>query len=118
MILLGLWFILIFVFSVIPVSGPETDLPGDKVAHVIMYAFTSLLLFRYFSGKKQVMSAFYVSVAVSGLYGAAMEIVQYFLPHRSFCFADMAANVLGAFLGSLLYMKLRNRKKEFFSSQK
>ena len=34
-----------------------------------------------------------------------MEVVQYFLPYRSFSFGDMAANTAGALCGVLLYMK-------------
>jgi VanZ family protein len=110
MILLSIWLFSIFIVSVMPVSGPGTDLPEDKIAHVIMYGLTSILLFRYFSEKKPVMSSFYASVAVSSLYGAVMEVVQFFLPHRSFSVLDMAANVLGAFLGSLIYLKVAGRK--------
>jgi VanZ family protein len=110
-IILGLWFLLIFILSVIPVSGPETGMPEDKFAHLIMYGLTSMLLFRYLAGKESTKRAFYISVALSALYGAVMEAVQHFLPHRSFSFLDMTANILGAFLGALLYMKIVGRKK-------
>jgi VanZ family protein len=110
MIILSIWLFSILIISILPVSGPGTDLPEDKIAHVVIYALTSVLLFRYFSEKRPVIRAFYTAVAVSSLYGAAMEVVQFFLPHRSFSVLDMAANVLGALFGALLYLKMAKRK--------
>jgi VanZ family protein len=104
MIVLILWFALVLIGSVIPVSGPNTDLPVDKVVHFVMYGISSVLLFRIFVKKTTLKRAFYLSVAIAAIYGAAIEVVQYFLPYRSFSFGDMAANAVGAFLGSVLYM--------------
>jgi VanZ family protein len=112
MTLLSVWLFSIFILSVMPVSRSVSDLPEDKIAHVLMYALTSILLFRYYSEKKPVISSFYTSAAVSGLYGAAMEVVQFFLPHRSFSVLDMAANVLGAFMGLLLYITVQSVSKK------
>lgn len=103
------WFVLILIVSVMPVSGPETDLPADKIAHFVMYGLTSIFVFRFFAQKTTVKRAFYTSVALAGMYGAAMEVVQYFLPNRSFSFGDMAANTVGAFLGCVIYMKGKSR---------
>ena len=106
MIIPILWFALVLIGSVIPVSGPNTDLPADadKVVHFVMYGISSVLLFRIFVKKTSIKRAFYLSVALAALYGATLEIVQYFLPYRSFSFGDMVANTVGAFSGSLLYM--------------
>jgi len=109
MMLLGLWFLLILLVSVMPVSGPKADLPADKIAHFVMYGLTSIFVFRIIANKTTGKRAFYLSVAIAALYGAVMEVVQYFLPYRSFSFGDMAANTFGAFLACILYMKWRRR---------
>jgi VanZ family protein len=109
MIFLGLWFFLLLVVSVMPVSGPDTDLPADKIVHFLLYGLTSILLFRYLTKKTNGSGAFYKAVAISSIYGAAMEVVQYFLPYRSFSIGDIAANAAGAFLVCLIYKKVHVR---------
>jgi VanZ family protein len=110
MIVLVLWFFIVLVLSVIPASGPKTDLPADKIAHFVLYGFSAILLFRYLIRKTDSRSAFYKAVAFATIYGAAMEVVQYFLPYRSFSLGDMAANAAGAFLACLAYKKVRPKK--------
>jgi len=107
MIFPGLWFLMILVVSVMPASGPETDLPADKVAHFVLYGLTAILLFRYFIRKTTGRIAFYKAVALASIYGAAMEVVQYLLPYRSFSLGDIAANAAGAFLACLVYKKVK-----------
>ena len=105
MFLLTVWFLLVLIASVMPVSGIDTGLPEDKIAHFVMYGLTAILLFRFFERKTTLNRACYMSVAIAALYGAAMEVVQYFLPYRSFSTGDMAANTTGAFLACVLYVK-------------
>jgi VanZ family protein len=105
MVFLILWFGFILIVSVMPVSGPKTDLPADKIAHFVFYGITSIFLFRHFVKKAIAVRAFFMSVILASTYGAAMEVVQHFLPYRSFSLEDMVANILGAFSGCLLYMK-------------
>ena len=109
MFFLILWFGFILIVSVMPVSGPKTDLPADKIVHFVFYGMTSILLYRHFIKKAPFNMAFYTSVALASIYGAALEVVQHFLPHRSFSLGDMAANTLGAFAGCLLYMKWKRK---------
>jgi VanZ family protein len=106
MFLLTVWFSLILIISVVPVSEVvDTGLPDDKIAHFVLYGLTAIVLFRYFAQKTTGKKAFYMSVAIAALYGAAMEVLQYFLPYRSFSAGDMAANTAGAFLACVLYVK-------------
>jgi VanZ family protein len=107
MIFLGLWFSMLLIVSVLPASGPETDLPLDKIAHFILYGLTSTLLFRHFIKRTTGRSAFYKSVALAAIFGAVMEVVQYFLPYRSFSFGDIAANAAGAFFACLVYKNVK-----------
>ena len=104
MFFLILWFLLIMIASVIPVSTPYATLSsGDKLVHAVMYGLTSIFVYRICLPRTTPAKAFYLSVAISALYGAAIEVIQYFLPYRSFSFGDMTANTLGAFCGSVLY---------------
>ena len=102
--LLILWLVLVFTLSVIPVSGPKTDMPVDKVVHFIMYGLTAVFFFRYLRPKTGKAKAGFESVAIASAYGAAIEVVQYFLPYRSFSLGDMAANTLGAFAFCIIYI--------------
>jgi VanZ family protein len=92
---LVLWLSLLFVASVLPVSGPETGFPVDKAEHFVGYGVTALLFFRYFS-RNHHENAFWYAVAASSAFGALMEVVQAFIPYRQFSFADMIANTAGA----------------------
>lgn len=107
MIFPGIWLFMVLVISVIPASGPETDLPLDKIVHFVLYGLTSILLFRYFIRNTSSRKAFYRAVALAVIYGAVMEVVQYFLPYRSFSLGDIAANSAGAFLACLMYKKMQ-----------
>ena len=99
-----IWMSLIFVLSVISVSGPKTDMPVDKVAHFIIYGMTAIFFYRYLRPKTMKAKAGVESVAIASVYGAAMEVVQYFLPYRSFSLGDMAANTIGALAFCLIYI--------------
>jgi VanZ family protein len=98
------WMVLIFILSVIPVSGPETDMPVDKVEHFIIYGVTAVFFYRYLRPKTIKAKAGFESVLIAAAYGAAIEVVQYFLPYRSFSMADMAANTLGAVVFCMIYI--------------
>lgn len=105
MILLVIWFFMVLVVSVVLVPGPKTHLPLDKIVHFVLYGLTSIFLFRFFIRGKNSSSAFYKAVALASIYGAALEVVQYFLPYRSFSLGDIAANAAGAYFMCLVYKK-------------
>ncbi len=109
MVFLIFWFGFILIISVMPVSGPKTDLPAEKVVHFVSYGMTSIFLFRHFVKKATPIRAFYTSVALASIYDTALELGQYFLPYRSISLGDMAANIVGAFSGCLLHLKWKRR---------
>lgn len=92
----------IIVISALPVKSPQLLFPfQDKAAHVLVYFSLAFLAVNTSSRKKinnpKICSFFYVFSL-----GLFVEIVQYFLPLRSFEFRDVLANLLGSFLGILL----------------
>lgn len=98
------WLLFIFVISVIPIQGPKTSLPVDKLVHAVLYGMTALLLLRWFISRKMAVSkAFLLAFLCSSAYGLAIEIVQYFMPYRQFSAGDVLANSAGAFFFSLAY---------------
>ena len=105
-----IWLGMLFIVSVLPVSGPQTDLPSDTIAHFVIYGITAILLFRHFNKKYKKRKAIVFSFIFASIYGAIMEMVQYLLPYREFSMIDIASNTSGAFLFSLIYAKFKNNK--------
>jgi VanZ family protein len=97
-----IWLSALFAVSVLPVSGPTTELPADKIEHFVAYGITALLFFRHFV-TRQYRRTFRLSVIAASAFGAAMEVVQSFVPYRQCSFGDMAANASGALVFSVIY---------------
>ena len=90
------YFVLISIFVLSVIKVPENNCPdnSDKFVHMIMYFFVAWI-FHYLKYKHYIM--------LSICYGILMEIIQYFLPWRSFSFLDIIANVSGTLLfGSIV----------------
>lgn len=104
---LSIWLILILILSVIPVSQPKIDMPADKFEHSLVYGLTAIFFYRYFRPKTTRTKAGAEAVFFASAYGAAIEVIQYFVPYRSFSLADMAANIFGAFAFCIIYAKWR-----------
>ena len=87
---------------------PETPwdwLSADKLGHAGVYAVLSFLLLRgaRLSGYGTAKVVFGVILGC-GLYGILMELAQfYFFPGRHFEYLDMLANIIGAFLGWIIF---------------
>jgi VanZ family protein len=107
------WALLILFFSTIP----SADLPDfsfwtlvsfDKFAHVVMYAVLSFQVMkgsiRQYANKMLRYNATKVAVISSIIYGGAIELFQeYMLTDRYGSFLDMLANIIGAFLGIVIF---------------
>ena len=89
---------LIFLLSVIKV--PETNAPQytDKFVHVAMY-FICASIFCFLKIKHYIIAAI--------CYGIIIEIVQFFLPWRSFDIFDILANGTGAFIFLIFFMSYK-----------
>ena len=107
MILL-LWLAVLFAASVLPVTGPTTDLPADKMEHFVAYGITAVLFFRHFATRYD-KHALRLSVASATAYGIFLEVVQAFVPYRQFSVADMLANAAGAIVFGVVYRLWRKQ---------
>lgn len=82
--------------SLLPIRGPDIDLPNsDKFNHALAY----MVLMWYFGQLAR------CRLAVAGgllAYGMSIELLQSMLPPRSAELADLVANLVGMLIGSLL----------------
>ena len=101
-LLLKFYFFLITFVSLAPIhlylpgffEHDDTDypffdyIPLDKVGHFIMYFVLGALISKVYPRNRRVL---FLGV----IYGALMEVFQYFIPYRSFELMDMLANASG-----------------------
>ena len=90
-----------------PTSSSSMDLIDDKILHFLCFAYLTILFkFARFTDQD-----FWVYVIVL-CYGILIEIVQMYIPYRSFEFFDILADLTGIFCASL-FLKLA---KDFYAS--
>jgi VanZ family protein len=102
------WLAMMFFFSSLHKTPlPKSKIiPWDKFAHISEYAIMGYLAARamFFSGKEWLKSNYRWMTILFGLfYGASDEFHQYFVRGRDASIWDLAADVVGATLGSLLF---------------
>lgn len=91
-----------------PPTAP--DLPLDKVFHGLFYLPLGALMFAASGGwTKPGYRMAAASALAAGGYGLALEAVQYFLPWRSFEWADAAMDLLGGIVGAAGAWHFRRR---------
>jgi VanZ family protein len=91
----------IFIFSILPVQGPAGLPFFDKVTHFFSYAALSFLVVNALLLRKGTHSSA-IAFSYAFCVGLTIEIVQLFIPYRSFQLSDIATNGLGSFVGILL----------------
>lgn len=115
------WASLIFLLSAIPVvETPSLSwLEPDKLVHVIFYTILTLLICRAVNRHNKLLEpgkVLFISLIISILYGGLIEFIQEeLLPWRSGDMYDFLADVVGALLGSLIfiYFYRKSKKKEY-----
>ncbi len=98
----AIWWILfigyagaIFAGSSLSLRGESTLFPfpqGDKLAHFLEFGLFMFLAFKALPGRRALAYAF----TVTAVYAGSDEFHQIFVPFRDPCFADWAADVVGA----------------------
>jgi VanZ family protein len=114
-----LWSIIVLTLSVIPgKSLPDVGIfQIDKLVHFFFFGVL-MLLCCYSVYKISPEKYFFISpLLMAGIYsvafGVMIEILQKFVPGRSFSLADMLANSIGVGIGYLTYLVVR---KNFLNS--
>ena len=92
--------VVILVLSLIPKPPDITSELrfGDKLAHLAAYFVLSLLIALTVGGKRRLI-AWMVAAAAAFIYGAVIEMLQYFTP-RQMEALDLAFNLAGSLLGA------------------
>lgn len=108
------WCGLIFVQSAYPTPGKLPSWPHfDKVLHMCGYALLGGLVCRALetigSIRERRMRRFLVGLVLATLYGLTDEWHQSFVPGRSATVADALADMVGAGVGSAVWLMLRAR---------
>ena len=86
--------------SLQPIHTPDSPLFWDKLWHTITHFTLFVFLDRGFSPNKHLA----VKALALLIYGLIIEVIQRFLPYRTFSLRDLAANILGL----VLYFLIRN----------
>jgi len=73
----------------------------DKILHCLMYFLLSFIATNTFILKKKLYPRAF-SLSYAFLLGLIIEVIQFFLPFRSFESLDILSNFIGSFLGCLL----------------
>ena len=100
----ALGFLVIFFITFIMFAPPawlfsseikEESIYIDKIIHTLAFVFLVL----WFSGQVKMTLSFFVIVS---FYGCIVELVQYYLPYRSFEWLDLLFNQIGIVIGIML----------------
>lgn len=87
-----------------PGSGTGPKIPGiDKIVHFILYFIFTSLFFTYLLIKPNlpnIAKSMILCISIGTMYGVIIEIIQYYIPYRSFEFLDILANFAGANAGT------------------
>ena len=73
----------------------EESIYIDKIIHTLVFVFLVL----WFSGQVKMTLSFFVIVS---FYGCIVELVQYYLPYRSFEWLDLLFNQIGIVTGIII----------------
>ena len=76
----------------------STSSSYDKANHLVAFLVLALLLDFSFPNSRFNTDKIFPLI----VYGISLEIIQYYLPHRSFSFFDVGADILGLFTYGLL----------------
>ncbi len=112
-----LWAVVILVLTLIPGNNiPVARAGTDKIVHFFIFAVLMYFMLRGFKKQSQfpylaehfIRTSFIICI----LYGCMIEIIQIFIPLRSFDLFDIAANSIGVGIGYFVYERFLyvNRK--------
>ena len=117
--------IICIVFSILttisflsPINGSlsyKLYIPIDKLIHIIIYLLLSFLWISYFykaNNYNKVFLQIILVIILCFFYGIIIEMIQeLFIPLRKADIFDVLANMIGVFLGTLLFWNVKNRIK-------
>jgi len=105
-VLVILWSMVLVYYSFVP-SVPGAKLFGDKALHMASYFVLSLFYFNALKQKGE--NAVYYSIFFATMYGLLLELMQLFIPYRSFSMLDLAVNSVGALAAPIVALKIAEK---------
>jgi VanZ family protein len=106
------WSITVVILTLIPGEElPNVPVVGiDKLVHVFIFALMMTLTafgLHKSSLRQSLKNRALISFAYSFIFGIIIELIQPFVPGRSFSYFDIVANMIGVAIGYLGYVFLR-----------
>ena len=101
------WFVIITILTLSPnVHTPSVVIWQDKLEHIAAFGVLALFICRSFNPntKYSPVDRVLTAMLIVTLYGAADETIQGFISNRDASIWDLAADILGAFLGGLSFL--------------
>jgi len=107
------WFVaagfacIILYLSSIPQEAPAEIPYIDLALHIACYTLFAVLISRAIFTRRNSVQKTHILIIIMAvtLYGGIIEVLQFYIPTRSASFTDGIANLLGAALGGIGYMK-------------
>ena len=108
------WSIIVLVLTLIPGEElPNVPVFGiDKIVHVGIFGLLMLLSAAGLYKSSQLISIrkpSFMALIYSVSFGVIIELIQPFVPGRSFSYFDILANTIGVALGYMTYVLLRRK---------
>ena len=105
-VLVVLWSMVIVYYSLTP-AVPGAKIFGEKVLHMASYFVLSLFYFNALKAKGD--KAVYYSIFFATMYGFLLELLQLFVPYRSFSMLDLVVNSVGALAAPIVALKITEK---------
>jgi len=107
-ILLAVWVILIIVLAILPdlpvpkIGGKPIPIRLDYPVHFLEYTLLAFLAVISFVTSLSELRSFRIILLSLILFAVSTELLHIVIPFRSFELLDLALNILGVFIGSLI----------------
>src|SRR5690349_11411756 len=111
------WSIVVLVLTLLPGEKlPEVPVFGiDKIVHFFIFGLLMILtafgLYKISRQAGSIENPILISFIYSTLFGIAIEVIQQYVPNRSFSVYDIIANVIGVGLGSAVFNFWKRRQE-------
>lgn len=111
--LLAIIAVAIFLLSSYPMPKKQLPIPFlDKIYHFIAFCVFAALAYGSLRENNVRKRIVFWTLSISAIYGAAIEIYQYFVPYRECSFWDWLADLVGATVAIVIISKIMPHKNE------
>ncbi len=116
------WVLIIIIASFLPKRNiPEITLiwSPDKLVHLFIYAVLAILIALSIQTKRgNSIWKYFLIIIICAVFGSIIEILQPILTDRHFETYDILANIVGAIVGTIVFLGRRNFENLFLNKAK